>query len=89
MFYPSMGQFLDRVQPWPDHWRPEDIAGAALYLASDDSRFVTGEALVVDGGMTAVGGNIMRNQPGGTMAISVVGVDRGSTGEPAMIRSID
>lgn len=34
--------------------RPEDIAGSALYLASDDSAFVTGSALVVDGGLTAV-----------------------------------
>ncbi|MFN8636429.1 MAG: SDR family oxidoreductase [Chloroflexota bacterium] len=31
--------------------KPSDIAGAALYLASDDARYVTGTQILVDGGM--------------------------------------
>lgn len=32
---------------------PEDIAAAALFLASDESRFVLGSSLIIDGGLTA------------------------------------
>ena len=38
---------LDRVG------KPEEVAACALFLASDDASFVTGHALVVDGGWTA------------------------------------
>jgi NAD(P)-dependent dehydrogenase (short-subunit alcohol dehydrogenase family) len=85
----AMGQMLDAAQPWPEHGRPEDIAAAALYLASDDARFVTGEALVVDGGMTAVGGNAMRGSIGGPAAIQIMGVDKGSTGEPTTFTAVE
>ena len=33
---------------------PEEVAGPALFLASADASFITGEALVVDGGLTTV-----------------------------------
>ena len=33
--------------------RPEDVASAILYLASDESAFVTGASIPVDGGYTA------------------------------------
>ena len=41
-----------KVQPIPKAGAPEDIARAALYLASDDAAFVTGTHIVVDGGIT-------------------------------------
>ncbi|MEM2970595.1 MAG: SDR family oxidoreductase [Candidatus Bathyarchaeia archaeon] len=38
--------------PLGRYGKPEDMAGAALYLASDDSDWCTGHALSVDGGMS-------------------------------------
>jgi NAD(P)-dependent dehydrogenase (short-subunit alcohol dehydrogenase family) len=39
--------------PWPRLGRPEDIAGAALFLAGDDASYLTGAQLMVDGGWMA------------------------------------
>jgi len=50
---PEIRQRLPALQPLGgDFGRPEDVAQAALYLASDASSFVTGAVLTVDGGWT-------------------------------------
>lgn len=52
----NVRQMVDRnaaaVQPLRRSGLPEDIARACLYLSCDDSRFVTGTHIVVDGGLT-------------------------------------
>ena len=76
-----------RGQPWPEAGRGEHIAGAALFLASDDSTFVTGEFLVVDGGLTAAGPELSRRYPRTSARDSnVTGVTRGSTGQGNDVR---
>jgi NAD(P)-dependent dehydrogenase (short-subunit alcohol dehydrogenase family) len=83
----AAGKRMDEMQPWPEHGKPEHIAGAALFLASDDSTFVTGEALVVDGGLTAAGPDIWRRLGAAREAsLPQVGVNRGSTGEKTSLR---
>jgi NAD(P)-dependent dehydrogenase (short-subunit alcohol dehydrogenase family) len=47
-----IAEFGPLMQPLKKAGLPEDIAKAALYLASDDSAFVTGTHIVVDGGLT-------------------------------------
>ncbi|MCC7237442.1 MAG: SDR family oxidoreductase [Bryobacterales bacterium] len=45
---------LERSQPIPRIGRPEEIAGIALYLASEEASYVTGQCFTIDGGNTAV-----------------------------------
>ena len=42
---------MARGQPIPRAGKPEDIAAMATFLASDEAEWVTGTAMVVDGGM--------------------------------------
>ena len=39
--------------PYPRLGRPDDVAHAALFLASDEARYISGENLMVDGGWSA------------------------------------
>jgi NAD(P)-dependent dehydrogenase (short-subunit alcohol dehydrogenase family) len=50
---PALLENAHRRTPWPRLGRPQDIANAAVFLASDRATFITGSNLVVDGGWLA------------------------------------
>jgi len=50
---PNLSKLVNGMTPLGYMGEPEDIANAALYLSSDDSKYVTGSILYVDGGWTA------------------------------------
>jgi NAD(P)-dependent dehydrogenase (short-subunit alcohol dehydrogenase family) len=47
-----MREIYKTAQPIPRAGLPEDIAHAAVFLASDESSFINGHDLVVDGAIT-------------------------------------
>lgn len=50
---PDLTENWKSKTPWPRFGEPEDVANAAVFLASEESDFVTGHVLSVDGGWTA------------------------------------
>ncbi|MEM9490869.1 MAG: SDR family oxidoreductase, partial [Myxococcota bacterium] len=49
---PQLRDFVVGRTPLGRHGQPEEIAGAAVYLASDASSFVNGHVMIIDGGFT-------------------------------------
>ena len=50
---PQLIDVFNRMSPLRRMGRPEEIAAMALFLASDESSYVTGAEMLVDGGMMA------------------------------------
>jgi NAD(P)-dependent dehydrogenase (short-subunit alcohol dehydrogenase family) len=78
---------LSKAQPWPEHGLPSDIADAAVFLASDRARFITGQTLRVDGGLTADSG-IERRLSRGESWGSISGLHHGTTGLKSELRRL-
>ncbi len=79
---------LSKGQPWPEHGKPTDIAAAAVFLASEEARFITGQTLVVDGGAIADSGLEARLQRAGSWA-KITGMHHGTTGKASALRRLD
>jgi 3-oxoacyl-[acyl-carrier protein] reductase len=50
-FSPASRERISKLAPLGRVGTPEDIADVAVFLASDDSRYMTGQTLSVDGGI--------------------------------------
>jgi NAD(P)-dependent dehydrogenase (short-subunit alcohol dehydrogenase family) len=79
---------VKQIQPWPDRGEPEDVAAAVAFLASDDSRFITGETLAVDGGYLANGLLRTHPLPGAKARADYAGITYGLTGRPRDVRRL-
>jgi len=79
-------------QPIEDFGMPIDIANTALFLASDESRFITGINICVDGGLTLDQSGLMKDaaEHYSKMGIErVVGMNMGSTGIESVIENLE
>ncbi len=52
MYDPPSVQAIEAFIPLGRFGKPQDIAGAVLFLAGDDAAYVTGQTIIVDGGVT-------------------------------------
>lgn len=81
------------LQPIEALGQPLDIAYAALFLASDESRFVTGHNLCVDGGLTVDRTGLVKGMREAMAAdlgdVRISGMSMGSTGIEETLREIE
>ena len=79
-------EWREEIQPWPERGEPAMIADVAVWLASDGARFVTGEAVVADGGLLAATPRLMDHDLSHLQRMS--GIAYGNTGVPPEVRRL-
>jgi len=78
-------QTILQRQPWPVPGGASDVAGVVAFLASDDAAFITGETIVVDGGLLARGPALFGEGTSSAL-LRAAGLDRGTTGQTSELR---
>ena len=81
-------EVIERLQPLPRRGEGADIAAMATFLASDESRFVTGVEHVVDGGLTSAGTRIHGELHLSRNLHRMAGIAYGTTGQQATVRRL-
>jgi NAD(P)-dependent dehydrogenase (short-subunit alcohol dehydrogenase family) len=74
------------IQPWPERGEPEMIADVACWLASDESRFVTGETVTADGGLMAAAPRLLDHDLAHLRRMT--GIAYGNTGRAPDVRRL-
>jgi len=76
----------EQIQPWPDRGTAEAIADVVAWLASDESRFVTGTEVLADGGVMAAAPRLVDHDLAHLRTMS--GMAWGNTGRSAEVRRL-
>lgn len=75
-----------QIQPWPERGEAEMIADVASWLASDEARFVTGQAVTADGGLMAAAPRLLDHDLPHLRRMA--GIAYGNTGREAEVRRL-
>ncbi|HJM20498.1 MAG TPA: SDR family oxidoreductase [Acidimicrobiales bacterium] len=81
-------EVIAEVQPLAKRGEGSDIAGMALFLAGDDSQFVTGQEHIVDGGLLATGPRLLGRLHNSRNLHRMAGMAFGTSGQTATVRRL-
>ena len=79
-------RWRQEIQPWPERGEPEMIADVAVWLASEQSRFVTGQTVIADGGLMAATPRLMDHDLAHLQRMT--GIAYGNTGRDPEVRRL-